>query len=624
VQTFVAQSRRTRDLWSSSYLLSFLAAHAISGARQAGGTIIRPRINDDPMHEWVEGRDAGEPPRLGSIPNHFTIGLPEGASPVHVASEAKKSFGAAWDRVCRAVWDRFVAYAVSTGNGTETIWGRQIHGFWELAWVTGAPEDDGLLARRKRWRTHWLPEEPGDKCSLMPDLQELSGYVRATDRAQQDEFWATFRSHLGVLDLEDNERLSAVALVKRLYPRVAEAALGWSLDVAHWPSTVDIAALPWCRRLLASAPKAANDFACAASAVGKNALSGGVSSLLDQVPPDAGSVVRLNADWFHRPFVSSPKLAPLPEESARPRLIEQLETLAKVEDDLGALGTPPVYFALLLADGDRLGQMVAALGSDIVSGALAEFTRAVPQLVRQHYGVTVYAGGDDVLALLPLDGALECARGLERRYREAFGAAPTSSGNGPAATLSAAVVCAHTHAPLRLVLAEAHRLLDDIAKEENNRASLAVGVFRSGGPVVQWVTTWERVLSNGARQDAVECVLNAAKAFGSGGVSGSSLQDVRRTLALLCGASLPAVGSFATLAAEFDTMALLRADIEHRLARQGGVDDPTDAAARFATLLDSLLRRSRQGEGTSQYIGLDGLLFAHFLAGGGREEEHLR
>ena len=42
VQTFVAQSRRTRDLWASSYLLSHLADVAMTAVEKAGGTIVLP------------------------------------------------------------------------------------------------------------------------------------------------------------------------------------------------------------------------------------------------------------------------------------------------------------------------------------------------------------------------------------------------------------------------------------------------------------------------------------------------------------------------------------------------------------------------------------------------------
>jgi len=47
VQRFVAQSRRTRDLWGSSYLLSFVAAHAVLGASRVSGVrIVHPLVRN--------------------------------------------------------------------------------------------------------------------------------------------------------------------------------------------------------------------------------------------------------------------------------------------------------------------------------------------------------------------------------------------------------------------------------------------------------------------------------------------------------------------------------------------------------------------------------------------------
>ena len=62
VQGFVAQSRRIRDLWGSSYLLAFLSAHAMRGAQQAGSEITQPMVNDDPLFRWVSGKREGRPP----------------------------------------------------------------------------------------------------------------------------------------------------------------------------------------------------------------------------------------------------------------------------------------------------------------------------------------------------------------------------------------------------------------------------------------------------------------------------------------------------------------------------------------------------------------------------------
>ncbi|MDR1817053.1 MAG: hypothetical protein LBR07_02520, partial [Puniceicoccales bacterium] len=54
VQDFIAAARSTRDLWSGSYLLSWLVAHGVKVARQttAGATkvdVIYPAIEKQPL-----------------------------------------------------------------------------------------------------------------------------------------------------------------------------------------------------------------------------------------------------------------------------------------------------------------------------------------------------------------------------------------------------------------------------------------------------------------------------------------------------------------------------------------------------------------------------------------------
>ncbi len=614
VQDFIGQSRRTRDLWGSSYLLSFLAAHAMSGATRAKGRVVRPQVKGDAMMSWVDGHGQGEPPKLGSLPNRFTIEIEANVDPGGVAKAAEESLRTAWKRVCDAVWGRYVVQAVGEGKDTAVIWQRQIQNFWEVTWVIGLPEDHDLLARRKLWHTHWLPQEAGDKCTVMTDLQELSGHVRATDgasRKRQDAFWNIIRTQTGMLDIRENERLCAVALVKRLYPGVSRDALGWDVHVKNWPSTVDVAAAPWADRALDGAPDESESFAAAVlSATDRNhALMGGVSTLVDRNHSTSTPFLRLDANWFHRSFAANPKLAPLSEEGARTSVLAGLEALTNVA------GSPPIYFALLLADGDRLGGLVSSLGSSVVSDKLATFTRDVPNIVSRHRGVTVYAGGDDVLALLPLESALECASDIEKAYREPFG--PTL------ATLSAAIVFSHARDPLNGIVAEAHRLLDEVAKEQNGRASVAASVYRGGVAAVQWATTWERTSPDGTRKDAVKCLSALVREHSSerAGFSASLLQDLRHMLALVCGLPSMAPGTFSEVTEEINLEALIRAEVVHRLSHQKG-EITSGYAEHLATLLDGVLGRSHREETAQRQVGIDGLLLANFLAGGGQEEEH--
>lgn len=79
---------------------------------------------------------------------------------------------------------------------------------------------------------------------------------------------------------------------------------------------------------------------------------------------------------------------------------------------------PTPYYVLLAADGDSMGTVIDWQGQgkegmqrhQRLSTALATFARQTKDVVRQHKGVCIYSGGDDVLALLPLHEAIACAQ----------------------------------------------------------------------------------------------------------------------------------------------------------------------------------------------------------------------
>ena len=613
VQAFVSQSRRTRDLWGSSFLLAFLSAHAMRGAEHAGGRVVQPIVDHDPLYRWVGGDQKGPPPRIGSVPNHFVIEL--SGEPTTVAAEAEKSLIAAWTRVCDAVWARYVGHANDFGLGTSSIWQRQIRSFWELTWTAGPLSDTGgLLARRKHWRTHRLPDEPGDKCTVMHELQELSGHVRSKDSEHQYGFWARIRGELGSLDMRDNERLCAIAFVKRLFARkeIAVDAVGWRVDASHWPSTVCVGALPWIRDVVAAVPHEAREYADTVRRHAQDVFS-------ERRPPFSGLNVeasgdfpKLDANYLHDEFVASERRCPLRDQAShlgRDELVDMLERIYKAEDGYGRrLGRPPVFYALLLADGDRLGELVRQAGGQVVGRALASFTGAVPGAVTKHDGVTVYAGGDDVLAMLPGRRALTCAADLSDAYRAAF--AGTEAGNR--ATLSGAVVFAHVRLPLRSVLDEAHRLLDRVAKEGNGRNSLAAAVLKSSGPYCQWVTTWTRAGGTSSMALIDGLVQQLEPDTEASPLSSSLVYRIRDLLTRLCGWDRWQPGEWRDVPTDLQLRPFLYAEIlqslDARTERQARTraDDLTDRIC-------AALSRSHATE-TSVAVGFDALLLARFLA----------
>ena len=622
VQGFVAQSRRTRDLWGSSYLLSFLSGHAMHGAAKAGGRIVLPTVDGDPLYRWIGGSREGEAPLIGSLPNRFAIETDENARAV--AGAAVEALDAAWGCVCGAVWKDFVEHAADTGDGTEAIWKRQVGAgaFWEVLWTAGpVGAAGGLLARRKHWRSHRPPDEHGDKCTVMHDFQEISGYVRARGRdsgRKQDEFWRRVRERLGPLDLRNDERLCAIALVKRLFPKAARDALGWGVDTSHWKSTVYIGASPWIKRVIYADPGQARRYADAVRACANDVLAEHRPLFAGLDEPTAGDFPKLDANWFHREFVRSERLCLLANDAAhdtRGDLDGLLKTIYDAKDEAGRLiGPPSSFYALLLVDGDRLGRLVGKLGEDTVGNALNTFTREAPEIVRQHDGVTVYAGGDDVLAMLPAPKALWCAASLADSYRSAFN-------ERSCATLSAAVAFAHVRLPLKAAIAEAHRLLDDIAKEANGRDSLAAGVLKPGGLNCQWVTTWTRSHPDGGSSSAVELLDHLAACLGSGaaepGLSSALIYRVREALAALCGWESWRPGAWGRLPEGLNVRTFLRAEIHYSLATrmESGVEIRADE---LADPVWSAMGRSRSSAGSGEAVtaeaGVDALLLARFLA----------
>ena len=642
VQSFVSQSRRTRDLWGSSYLLAFLSAHAMYGTVKAGGQLVIPAaeaVEQDVLYQWVCGCREEEPPRIGSLPNHFAVKVEGNGSAV--AQAGIRSLRTAWERVCGAVWSTFVEPACPIGNGTEEIWKRQTDSFWEVMWTAGnrtagnAEAVDGLLARRKYWRSHHPPEEPGDKCTVTHTLQELSGFMRARDGArQQDAFWHRIRGKIGLLDLRENERLCAVAFVKRMFPKVAQEALGWAVDASHWPSTVYVGAVPWMRRVMCAVPQRAAEYADAVKQNAGNEAFSARQPYFDSNVSAAGSFPRLDANYLHRESVMNEQRCPFREDAdpgAPECLKKKLKGIYEAIDENSErrLGSPPAFYALLLADGDRLGKLVADLKGEfrVVSRALATFTRKASEVVGDHDGVAVYAGGDDVLAMLPIPKALACAEALSNEYRNAFADTDVKG----KATLSAAVVFAHVRLPLNHVLGEAHRLLDDVAKDGNGRDSLAAAVLKPGGLYCEWATTWTRC-GRESEAGAVGLIETLARQLevdpdsATPGLSSALVYRIRDLLARVCGWKGWQPGSWGDVPEGLDLCAFLRAEISHSLETrmdEGVAARAENLAADVWNLLSPARNPQGGGAGTTaaggesalvNQVGVDGLLLARFLA----------
>lgn len=550
VQGFVAQARRTRDLLVGSFLLSYLSASAMAEVIKRGGEVIFPYIHpqgkslnvNDPLVRAILDRDLGlrndtgqknelpYGPFIGSVPNRFQVRLPERVHP----NMLKDAVMQAWHRIAEAVWRRYVEPVAMLGEGTKDIWVRQVNGFWEIMWAVG---DDRVLDRRKNWRFHVPTAESGEKCMLIHYLQELSGYTGVRQKEKRDAFWKALRERLSPLDLGERERLSAVGLVKRLFPHVAEEAIGWRFpeQALYVPSTVYLAAVPWLVKVSEATVEdqtssrerdsvenksSSREWSARISAFMKAVEALGVRTVreysasvrvireLQDRDPYLKRFLSLNGNYFYAELLQNPRLwmefAPDPDLSINEltaQLLEIEKALKELVENIGF--SPRPFYAVLLMDGDRMGVLRRSYGPVKVAQALASFTNKVERIVDEHNGVLVYAGGDDVLALFPMTYVLRAAQELRRTYQCAFG-----EGYG-LPTISAAVLYVHHHIPLQAVIREVHRLLDEVAKDETGRDSLAVGVWKQSGRTVTWSAPWNEVLTPDGENTRLEQLIDA-------------------------------------------------------------------------------------------------------------------
>ncbi len=93
----------------------------------------------------------------------------------------------------------------------------------------------------------------------------------------------------------------------------------------------------------------------------------------------------------------------------------------------------------------------------------------------------IYSGGDDVLAFVPLDYALECAHALQKAFARTLGKVFPNEANRPTFSIGMAIV--HHIRPMGLSL-ETARKAEKLAKTNPGKNSLAIILEkRSGSPI---------------------------------------------------------------------------------------------------------------------------------------------
>jgi len=399
-----------------------------------------------------------------------------------------------------------------------------------------------VLAAAKTVRPFAQTAHYGWRCSLTGESEWLTTdreQLKKSYRQQTDTLWAKVAGKKPAW-AKKGEHLGALAAIKRLWPTLfaegVDNALG-NKGLSRFVVSTHTMAL-------------ANNLKALDIALQETAAAQNVGKFIrrdDEAPALPRSIAKLRGSLAARIPAALDRL----RDSSEPEDEKQLRDLeAEIKGLLGF--KPETYYSLLLMDGDRMGAWLSG-GDDYsisyrdsfhpqvqqgfdkhaqrqpqiqqygqqkralspnrhlaISGALNDFSLTVVRHVveEEHLGRLIYAGGDDVLAMLPVADLLPAMQRLRHGYS---GHDPEHEGGrhkgltlhqgfavlngklmrmmGSKATASCGAVIAHHQAPLAAVRRELDAA-EKRAKNEGGRDAFSLTIIKRSGGALYLTEKW--------------------------------------------------------------------------------------------------------------------------------------
>lgn len=604
VQDFIAAARSTRDLWSGSYLLSYLISTTLGTIAEEIGPdqVMFPNLLDQPLidhhlseeifekvtfseHSIAEGLGHATDPSkrqkllTSSLPNRFLALLPA-RMPVtdmpidEYASSLVQDLTNKLRDIAGSVADFVENHPSNCRDFDRVDFDAQVEKLLEVHWQTlPIPESMGDLDSLEKL----LPQDD-EEANYTPRkaLKAIRAMAKKTEKHRDSRYFS------------NDDQLN-------------QASVGWGLSNAL---------LSW----LHDGAKAQRPFEAwrqgrweSGKKFNKDSLNGKEEAVLQIKGTEAavkayctgelqmsqstfkpgemlGASTLIKRLW-HETYLSQAlnidvaKSMPMPNT----RSIAARNPYSQDEND-GTDDKDPKekYFAILALDGDEMGKWISGSKSPEMahclspkaveyyqknapdflkapravtpswhlqfSEALGNFSfHAAQRVVEAFNGRLIYAGGDDVLAMLPATEALACARALRAAFRGEIGLNDLAKGKlagsgtkrhsdgisqlfniqhtgylqlhpdsgaasgdrakllsepvkfpalvpGPAADVSVGIAIAHFKAPLQDVVKAAQSAEKRAKRSPKDgglgRGALAINIYKRSGEILEWGTRW--------------------------------------------------------------------------------------------------------------------------------------
>nr|WP_314717097.1 type III-B CRISPR-associated protein Cas10/Cmr2 [uncultured Fretibacterium sp.] len=456
VQEFIAAARRTRDLWFGSFMLSEISKAAAEALKDAKAELIfpAPNVPDKDLEPDSDLNVANVILARASGDDQAMNALAERAREAAVArfkEFATKVYEKAKHWIVKERWDKQVEDVIEFYAAWAEI------GTGEGAYKAARQKVARLLAARKNLR------------DFLPHEGEFGIQKSSLDGLRESVFRDGKGPEIAGLRLKEGEALDSVGLIKRI-----------SGD-GRFPSVSRVAVDPWVR---GAKEETLRELTPHCEALVK---AGAISRVRGgEAFPYEGTAVLLSR---HASMLAECELKYRPEE--REAVREKVRAACRgIDGILSALkpqdSPQEPYFALLVADGDRMGAAISEIdgieGHQKFSSILSKFAGEARDIVKKFHGVCVYTGGDDVLAFLPLDTCLGCARELHEAFGELL-KDYKSLKDQRSPTLSVGISIGHAMEDLEDLL-EFGRGAERVAKKGIRDEAADQGVDRNGLAVV--------------------------------------------------------------------------------------------------------------------------------------------
>ncbi len=563
VQSFISSARKPRDLFTGSYILSYLAEQVILClGEQKDVDVIYPQLD---KNSTQRNQLANYPNRVVAIVK-YEGNFPEGKHPIE--NLAKNKFTATWKSIYTAVLeksgliqninnrviDQFKSHVKDYFNVFTVCIPMTYKENWQK--FLGISEDtnaenygytydlaERILGAKKSWRPYrgqiddciYEVEKDSKRVKVFPN-----GCTMCGERLHLAINWGhknitrIFKEE-DARHIREGEKLCGVCIIKRFAVKYYfRGILGE--DFWHYPSTEEIAGIKFKialsekfkgekdkKEITDRVKDIINEFLLKTNDGGKSYAP----YVLRKKPVDDDAYLDLDAELFRKDgweglFKDMELMLGKDKTTEVRKKISDL--VEKIKERYNLEHKNP-YYAILISDGDNIGDWLGIksgirkeiLSSDFhkkFSKKLSEYAKEVTESWKDIFPrLTIYAGGDDLMALMHPYDVVSYAKLCNKKFNLMLKELAIESKEP---SVSAGILITHAKMNLQKAINEA-RHLENKAKNTEGKGAVCVGVLTRSGNLTSFVAKWEDI-------DIYE---ELTRCFREGYISSSLAYDIR-------------------------------------------------------------------------------------------------